>query len=79
MLRIIDMREATSSNNAFAVWDTVSDRFLTINGEQCFDGSLDFCIHAEWHKKRKSRPVVDIARVVALLPKWAIDRVLDAE
>lgn len=74
MLRIIDMREATSSGNSFAVWNTVSDRFLLINGEQSFDGELDFCVNAEYHAKRRGRPVVDVERVLGLLPFWAKDQ-----
>jgi hypothetical protein len=64
MLRIIDMREATSGKHAFAVWNTVTDTFLCVDGEQCWDGFAEFADSATRD--------LDVDRVRALLPAWAI-------
>jgi len=42
MLRIIDMSSVNDTPGAFAVWDTVTDSFLTDSaGEQCWDSMHD--------------------------------------
>ena len=74
MIRIVDMREATSSGSSgkdFAVWDTVRDRFIEVDGAQCFDGQKDF-VEAISHELQKNKTVtVESDRVLRLLPPWA--------
>lgn len=68
MLRIVDMREATSMKRGFAVWDTVVSRFVTLNGDQAFDGEDDLRTCA---KTQAASTRYDVERIVSLLPDWA--------
>jgi len=69
MIRIIDMRESTSGNKSFAIWDTVVDRFVEVDGVQSFDGCHEL---VEMYKKDKTgRRLPELGRVVGLLPDWA--------
>lgn len=68
MLRIVDMREATSMERGFAVWDTVVSRFVTLNGDQAFDGEDDLRACAKAHT---ASTWYDVERIVSLLPDWA--------
>ena len=38
MIRIVDMRGATSGEQTFSIWDTMIDRYVEVNGLQVFDG-----------------------------------------
>ena len=69
MLRIIDMRKATCGERDFSVWDTVTDRFLEINGEQSFDGLPDFLELFDAGNHNMSPGVRD--RIQSLIPEWA--------
>ena len=49
MLRIIDMSSVNDTPGAVAVWDTVTDSFLTDSaGEQCWDSMYDIDGWHEW-------------------------------
>ena len=67
MIRIVDMREATSTPNAFSVWDTIPSKFLEINGEQVFLGLQDLLETARIYNE-----AIDTNRIITLLPKWAL-------
>lgn len=73
MLRIIDMRDATNQQNAFAVWNTVDDRFVADSyGDECFAGFQDFARRVFFTApSRPGRDVGFTARVRGLLPQWA--------
>jgi len=62
------MREALDEEQAFAVWNTVTDRFLTgIDGNMMWSDKADFISsfpHDCGHFKR----------ILLLLPEWAIGR-----
>lgn len=67
MLRIIDMREATSSDRAFAVWDTITDSFLTDDyGCQCWDTVEELVVDSKQSISKER-----IMRIVQLAPDWA--------
>ena len=68
MLRIVDMRQAASMEQGFAVWDTVVSRFVTLHGDQAFDGEDDFRACAKAHT---AATWYDVDRIVSLLPEWA--------
>jgi hypothetical protein len=68
MLRIVDMREATSMERGFAVWDTVVSRFVTLHGDQAFDGENDLRACAKAHT---ATTWYDVDRIASLLPGWA--------
>ena len=67
MIRIVDMREATSCDGSFSVWDTVKSRFVEVLGEQSWDGESDFreCVRMAGNED------FDVERIVSLLPEWA--------
>ena len=72
MIRIIDMREATCGEQAFAVWDTVVDRFVEVDGCQSFDGAGDL---VELYKKDDTEyRLPKLGRILGLLPDWAKDK-----
>lgn len=62
------MREAASLPRGFAVWDTVVSRFVTLHGDQAFDGeeALRACANAH-----TAVTFYDVERIVSLLPDWA--------
>lgn len=64
MLRIVDMRDATSQDQGFAVWDTVRDEFLSQNGCLTWDGESDFRESIDWDESL-------VNRICGLLPDWA--------
>ena len=70
MLKIIDMREAVSTNT-FAVWDTAISRFVEVDGCQTFDGKAEliklYALDDTEHELPK------LGRIVSLLPEWATD------
>jgi hypothetical protein len=74
MLRIIDMRKATSMERGFAVWDTVWDRFLSLDGEEAFDGEEDLRAHAKSYTDSMD---FDVERIVSLLPSWAKSKAIE--
>ena len=67
MIRIVDMRIATSSENAFSAWDTITSRFIEVLGEQCWDGETELreCVRMSGFDE------IDVERVSRLLPAWA--------
>ena len=67
VIRIVDMREATSCDRSFSVWDTVTSRFVEVAGEQSWDGESDLreCV------RMAGQNDVDVERIVSLLPGWA--------
>ena len=45
MLRVVDMKDATSCENTFSIWDTVRDRFIEDEcKDQCWDRVEDIDI-----------------------------------
>lgn len=68
MLRIVDMRSATSEDQGFAVWDTVRSEFLSHNGDFTWDGEADFrkSINDDWD-------ATIVERICSILPGWAKD------
>ena len=68
MLRIVDMRDAASLQKGFSVWDTVTGRFVTLHGDQAFDGEDDLRACAKAHT---ASTWSDVDRIVSRLPDWA--------
>ena len=64
MMRLIDMREATSDEKSFAIWNTVTDCFVYDPnfGDCCFSGYDDFC---------ECMDADMIERTKYLIPDWA--------
>ncbi len=67
MFRIVDMRPATASDKAFSVWDTIHCEFLTVDGDQSWDGVEQFLGYV----KADDLPAGWMERILALLPDWA--------
>jgi hypothetical protein len=65
MIRILDMREATTSDFAFAVWDTISDRFWSDRYGGFYWTSMEDFIDGGFSKEF-------VERVRALLPNAKI-------
>lgn len=77
MIRIVDMRDATSGDHAFAIYDTVISRFVDIDGCTDWDGSEEFSeaiavVSRTSPVWRGMNNLELLSRVLGLLPKWAV-------
>ena len=64
MIRFIDIRNQ-GVGSRFAFWDTITDRFLEIEGEQAWDNWDEFLEVAKGHSLLK--------RLKDLCPDWVFD------
>jgi len=69
MIRIVDMRGATSGEQAFSIWDTMIDRYVEVDGLQVFDGEEELKLMYERDDTDHRLP--KLAKVLKLLPEWA--------
>jgi len=91
MLRLVDLRGA-GTGHRFAIWDTVVDRFVEIDGDQAWDswkGDLQplkeskekrMKGNADWEELgRIHKELAILDRVRWLLPPWARKKASDEE
>lgn len=72
MLKIIDMRSINDDTpNAFAIYNTVTDRFVEISGGQVWEGWEDFAASWVLADVNGEKNLPDRGRVKGLLPSWA--------
>jgi len=82
MIRFVDIGRQINCNpdgpRQFAIWDTIVDRFVTLNGEQVWDSFEEFKYDAEValsYNEPVPRDVIN--RVKGLCPEWALKEVKD--
>lgn len=72
MLRIIDMREATGTSSSFAIFNTVTERFIELGKEMCWDGLPDFVNHVFDTYGKEDNYMTDLVkRISHITPEWA--------
>lgn len=65
MIRFIDLRNQ-DTGYAFAFWDTVTDRFITIGSDQAWDNIEDLIGSADGSDTVHNQ----IERMIDLCPSW---------
>ena len=74
MIRFVDMRAADIAGIRFAFWDTSTDRFVEIDGEQAW-GDWDEMELSGCRSWRKDQPTRE--RLRGLCPEWVF--IIEAE
>jgi len=67
VIRFVDLRHVNLAGSRFAFWDTVTDRFLNIDGCEAFDDFAELC---DYHAT--SDCTFPLERLVGHLPGWAM-------
>lgn len=68
MIRFIDLRGAETGYE-FAFWDTVTDKFISINSDQAWDSISDLKGSAKLEEPI-SNYAFDLERLIRLCPDW---------
>ncbi len=73
MIRFVDMRSAEIACVRFAFWNTVTDRFVAVDGAQGWDTWTEF--FEEWNTSHGC--LVELDRYKGLTPAWAFEEAKD--